>query len=194
MPNPTADSKPYKIPLTVTYYDSLGRNYTRSVLVGLVVGAVPDVSIVIDESTLLQEKKTGEVSIRFVNKGVTDVKFLTATLLPSDAYTIISSPEIYVGNIDSDDYQTAAFKLYLSREQEKMISSKQPSIPLPLLVTYVDANNNPYEKRITLPLMLYSEEQLGVEKNETGTTLLVVIVLLVLLYVFYRRWEKKKQV
>ena len=56
----------------------------------------------------------------------------------SEKYEIVSPAEVYVGNIDSDDYETADFKISLNKVKEK-------EVILPLSLEYKDANNNEYK-------------------------------------------------
>ncbi|GEM_PF-427405 len=205
--SPTAEAKPYKIPVVISYYDSLGKNYTKIILAGLVVGSEPVVQVSVDESKVYTDTTNGDITIKFVNRGVTDVKFLSAKLLQktdstsssisssasssvlssssTPAYTILSSDEVYVGKIDSDDYQTANFKLFIPK--------KKDSIVLPLLIKYADANNVQYEKNISLVLPIYSEKEAGKETSSSGTYIFFAIIVVVVLFIFYRRWEKKKK-
>ena len=124
---PDAASKLYKVPLSIIYKDDLGRNYTKDNVISLAVGDIPSMRFTIDNSEVYKKGKTGTVTIKVANTGIGDTKFLNIRLQESDAYTIISPAEVYVGNIDSDDYETADFKLYaLSKD-----------LTLPLTITMI---------------------------------------------------------
>ncbi|MBD3203809.1 LPXTG cell wall anchor domain-containing protein [Candidatus Woesearchaeota archaeon] len=185
-----ADAEPrvYKIPLQVKYYDELEADYTKNDVVGLIVGSKPEITINIDETTLNSDKQSGNVIIKFINKGFTDVKFLNAMLEDTEEYDIVSNNEVYLGNLDSDDYETAEFEIFVNQNKE---DSSEKSINLPLKIEYKDANNDEYEEIIELDLHLYSPEKLG-QGNGNNIMLFAVIgaVLIGAVY-FYRRRKKK---
>lgn len=189
MAEPDADSKLYKVPIEIEFYDRLGTRYSKNETVGLIIGDEPDLSIIIDSSEIYSSRGTGEVTIKFTNKGVTDIKFMNVELEESDNYEILSTKEVYVGNIDSDDYETADFKLTLN-------NVKGSEVILPLLVEYKDANNNEYSKKIELPLKLYSASEAkaaGLKKGNNAVGVVIVIVIVAVGFLIYRRWRRKKK-
>lgn len=188
MAEPDADSKLYKVPIEIEFYDRLGTRYDKNETVGLIIGAEPDLSVIIDSSEIYSSGGTGEVTIKFTNKGVTDIKFLNI-VLQDGKYKILSPAEVYVGNIDSDDYETADFKLRLGK-------IKGEDVILPLLVEYKDANNNEYSKKVDLPLKLYSASEAkaaGLKKGSSKVGIIIVIVIVVVGFFIYRKWRKKKK-
>jgi len=116
---PDAESGVYKVPISLHYLDELGKGYSINATIGLTIGAVPDLSITLDDSEIFESGKAGEIVIKVVNKGVTDVKFMNIQLAESDDYRILSTDEVYLGNIDSDDFETAEYNLFI----ENRISS-----------------------------------------------------------------------
>jgi len=187
MAEPDADSNLYKVPVEIEFLDRLGTKYSKNETVGLIVGAEPDLSIIIDSSQIYSSRGSGEVVVKFTNKGVTDIKFLNV-VLGEGKYRISSTKEVYVGNIDSDDYETADFELAL----EKV---KGEEVILPLLIEYKDANNNEYSKKVDLPLKLYSASEaksIGLKKGNSKVGIFIVIIIVVVGFFFYRRWKKKK--
>lgn len=189
MAEPGADSNLYKVPIEIEFLDRLGNVYTKNETVGLIVGAEPDLTINIDSSQVYSSGGTGDVSIKITNKGVTGVKFLNIELKESDNYRILSTKEVYVGNIDSDDYETADFEIALGKVKEK-------DAVLLLLVEYKDANNNDYSKNIELPLNLYSSAEaksMGLKKGNNAVGIIIVLVIVGAGFFIYRRWRKKKK-
>ncbi len=183
--NPDAENRPYKIPLSILYYDPTGANRTRDEIVGVIVGSDPELSVYVDSTELTSDVSTGEVIIRFVNRGVSDVKFLTARLNPTEEYVIVSAPEAYVGKIDSDDYETAEFKLALTRKADD-------SIELPLVMEYRDGNNKKYSNGLTLSITRYTPAQLGTSGGSFGILVVVLLVVSVGSWWAYRRFRKKR--
>ncbi|MBN2567012.1 COG1361 S-layer family protein [Candidatus Woesearchaeota archaeon] len=184
-----AASGVYKIPVAITYSDMDGEDYTMAAVTSLVVGSTPDLSVILDTTDIRSSGSKGEVTVKFVNRGLSDVKFVNVVLEGSDLYKVFSPTELYLGNIDSDDYETADFDLYI----EKAASG---AVTLPLQVTYLDPNNKEYSMRVELKVPLYTAEQLEqyglVQKSGVGIYLGVVVVLVVG-FVLWRRWRKKRR-
>ncbi|MBI2139213.1 hypothetical protein HYU13_06495 [Candidatus Woesearchaeota archaeon] len=187
-PLPDAKSSLYKIPLKISFFDRLGNLYTKNDTMGLAVGGEPELIAYLDSSEILSPGESGRVSIRLVNAGVTDVKFLTASAAPGEGYRITSSQVLYLGNIDSDDYETASFSLSVSPK------AKRP-ITIPLTAKFKDSNNREFEKNFTVSLPLYSSSEaasLGLKKNNTGFKIFsLIIVIAVAGFVYYRLRRKK---
>ncbi|MBI4150664.1 hypothetical protein HY492_00910 [Candidatus Woesearchaeota archaeon] len=182
--NPDAENRPYKIPLTITYYDPTGANRTRDEIVGVIVGDVPELSVYVDSTELSTDVSTGNVIVRFVNRGVTDIKFLTARLNPTDEYIVVSAPEAYIGKIDSDDYETAEFTLSLTNKADK-------EIELPLVMEYRDGNNKKYGNGMTLTIPRYTPAQLGQSNGSFGVIFFILVILGVGGWWLYRRRKKR---
>ena len=186
---PNADSGVYNVPLSVSYLDELGKSYLKNVTIGLTIGAKPDLSITLDDSEIYESGKSGEIFVKIVNKGVTDIKFMNIKLMPSDNYRILSNEEVYIGNIDSDDYETADFELFIGGSKEKKVS-------LPVVLEYKDANNNDFKERIELTLDLYSASEakkFGLKKGNGFVGNLVIVVIVVAGLFIYRKWRKHKK-
>jgi len=180
-----AVSKIYKMPINVEYADILGANYSKTYYTSIIVGDEPELVASIESSDIVYSGKAGTISIRFTNKGASDLKFLYVELMQSDSYEIISSPSVYIGNIDSDDYESADFNIYVKGTRNK-------AVQLPMKIEYRDANNKKFKKEMILSLKLYSSstaERYGLvaSGNPVYTILLIIIILLVI------RWYVKRK-
>lgn len=186
--DPDAKSKIYKVPLKIEYRDTLGNNYTKNNFVTLIIGSEPDMSIYVEDTEIFSAGEKGTVFVKFVNKGVNDIKLLYVVLDPTDEYELLSSDKVYVGNIDSDDYETAEFELFAK--------PKSSVLTLPLHIEYRDATNNEYTEDVELEVKLYSEKEakvLGLKKaNRTIGTVIVVVIVIGGLFA-YRRYRKKSK-
>ena len=186
---PDGESGIYKVPVEYSYYDNLGNSYNRNSTIGIIIGSKPDLSTIIDSTTIHQAGKKGEITIKIVNKGVSNIKLLNVRLAESDNHKIISPAEVYVGNIDSDDYGTADFTAFVKNTKDKKII-------LPLTLEYMDSNNKKYADSINLELPLYdtSEAKKFGLINGNGTFGFMIIILVVVGGFFiYRRWRKRKK-
>ena len=119
--DPEAEGGVYQVPLKVSYSDGLGKGYVTNGTIGIVIGSKPDLSVTLDDSEIYQSNSAGEVVIKVVNKGVTDIKFANLRLLDGEGYDIITNSEVYLGNIDSDDFETADFKLFVDKTKKKFL-------------------------------------------------------------------------
>ncbi|MBI4148903.1 hypothetical protein HY491_00495 [Candidatus Woesearchaeota archaeon] len=181
-----ASSQYHKVPLQLSYFDQ-ARNYNSSIIVGILVGAAPEMYAAVDSSEIVRSGSTGNVVIRFVNKGSSGIKFLNAMMQENSNVKVISTSQVYVGSIDSDDYDTAEFTLYVTGDEQ---------VVLPLLVEYRDANNELYQQQMELPLRLYSSREAkryGLVKSNSGIGVLIVVIIIGAgVYFFLRRRKKKK--
>ncbi|HLD06308.1 MAG TPA: hypothetical protein VJC16_02115 [Candidatus Nanoarchaeia archaeon] len=181
-----AAAQHYKVPLQLDYFDQV-KNYSASLVVGVLVGAVPEMYAAIDSSEIIYPGTTGRVVIRFVNKGSGDIKFLNVRMQENSDVRAISPPEAYVGTIDSDDYDTAEFTLYVKGEEQ---------VTLPLVAEYRDSNNELYRQQLDLPLRLYSRSEAkryGLAQGSSGVGVLIVLAIVAAgVYFFIRRRRKKK--
>ncbi|MFO7710484.1 MAG: COG1361 S-layer family protein [Candidatus Woesearchaeota archaeon] len=184
-----ADSGIYKIPTTITFTDDSGEIRTTQQIISLQVGKEPELMVQLDNNEPFIIGSTNELEIRFVNKDTEDVRFLTATLRESDEYEIISSSTEYVGNIDSDDYETAEYDI-------RCIKCEDKEATFTVDVEYADENNNQYSDTYTVKNRVFTQqeavEQGLVPKNNT-LGVLIVIAIVVVGFVIYRYRKKRKK-
>ncbi|MBN1543839.1 COG1361 S-layer family protein [Candidatus Woesearchaeota archaeon] len=187
---PDAASRVYKLPVIITYKDEVGTEFEKNEIVGVVVGAMPDVYVVIDSSDLIAGKKTGKVSFKFVNKGVTDIKFLDVTLKETADFKITSSNEEYIGNIDSDDFESVDFAVYLGNNGDAKEGSV---IEFPLHIEFKDANNVDYSNDLKLTYSIPTAEEKGQEQSRSALLMVMAIVIIVAGWLTYRWWDRRRK-
>jgi len=187
--DPDAVSKVYKVPVTIKYSDNLNKNYSKTLNIAIVVGDEPDTSVYIEDTDIYSAGKNGDVAVKIVNKGVTELKFLNVNLNKADGYKVLSPTNVYIGNVDSDDYETVDFKIAVDAETKGKIA-------LPLTLEYKDTNNRDYKKNVNLELPLYTSSEakkLGLVKNGSSMTIVIVIAAIVALFVAYRLWRRRSK-
>jgi len=184
--NPDAESKPYKIPLQIGYYDETGKNYSRNEILGVVVGSEPELYSIIETENVYSKGVTSELPIKFVNKGTGEIKFLNVKLEQSDNYKIISADTYYIGKIDSDDYDTATFKVNIQK-------IKNRKVEIPISYSYRDANNNKYSRNETVTLEVHSAGELGKGGGGSGWAIFFAIIIILVVYWRYKKWAKHKK-
>jgi hypothetical protein len=185
---PEAESGAYKVPLIVSYSDELGKNYSARNIVGMIVGSSPDISLSLDSTEIYQSGNSGEIVLKIVNKGVTDIKFVNLKLLESNGIRLISNDAAYLGNIDSDDFETADFMIFAEKTREKKLD-------IPFILEYKDANNNEFIENHVIQINMYSSSEakkFGLKK-ENGYIGIFIIILIIIIGLFYYKQHKKKK-
>lgn len=180
-----AVAKLYKTTLNLSYSDQAGKSYSRSDSIGLLINAKPELTADLESADILRPGQNGKIVIKIANKGLSDAKFLTATLNDSDGFQVLSSNNVYIGGLVSDDYQTIEYKLYTSPSASK-------NIILPLKLAFKDANNKQYYEKREVTLRLYSEEEitrLDLEKKAGLNLVVIAITALILLYAAWRIYK-----
>jgi len=167
---PDAKGGIYKVPLSITFTDELGKEYSITGTIAVEVNSEPNLEVYVDSSTLTSSSKTGKVVFKIVNKGLTDIKFMNVKLLPDKKINILSTGTVYVGNVDSDDFETVDFT----------IEAKGNTINLPLKLEYKDINNGVHNESINVAYNLPSG-------GKTNWWLMVILLALAVLIFFKRK-------
>ena len=90
--DPDAKSKTYRIPISINYVDSAGRNVSRSEQLGVRIGAEPQLLVYTDSNEVYDASAPGDITLRFVNNGVSGIKLLTVTLQDTNKLKVLSAP------------------------------------------------------------------------------------------------------
>lgn len=185
---PDADGGVYKIPINISYTDETGEAYSKNDVISIKISSSPDLLITIDSSQIYGNVKSGEVVIKITNRGLTNIKLLSTKLLESKDFEITSEPEVYVGNIDSDDYETVDYKLN--------VKSYGKIVNLPLEISYKDSTNKEFSQKIGLVLRADSpsKAQTTVKGIINGIiTIIVIVAVGLLIYKLYKRIKRRKK-
>jgi len=185
-----AQSGVYKIPLRISYFEDGKIEPTiRNSLIGVTVNSEPIIGVNIEDGLILKGQEN-EIDIKIINKGLSDVRFLEVEFGTSTYFDVFSNKQVYIGDIDSDDFDTAGFKIYFK-------DNSPSTLTLPISIVYKDAVNNEYSEEFDLQVKVYTKEKaiaLGLmDKNNTQSYIIGVIVLVVLCVV-YRKWKKHRKV
>jgi hypothetical protein len=186
---PDATAKIYKIPFTLEYYDNLGNKRNKTDFIGVTVNSVPEVSVILDKTDITQKKTTGDITLKVINKGLGDIKFLNVILKQGDSYQILSTTDtIYVGNLQSDDYQSVDYTIAVKDDAN--------AITVPVTLQYRDANNQYYEVTEDVPLNIVDSSKLDAANGGgvSGVMIFVIVVVVALAgWFIYRKIRKDKK-
>jgi len=104
--------------------------------------------------------------------------------LDSSDYKILSSNKEYIGDLDSDDFQSVDFKIKIN--PKKMVSLK-------FKISYMDALNKEYSEELEAQLKILSAAEIGKAKNNTSTIVIFLVIVIIAGYYFYKRYQRKRK-
>lgn len=170
----------YKIPVNIKYDTNVETSF-----ISVIVNSKPVLSV--DSESYVIKGKNNDISLKIVNSGLTNAKFLSMTIQDSFGVNVISQKYNYVGDVDSNDFNSVDLKIFVSNTAPSTIS-------LPVKVNYKDSLNNDYKEDYQVSIRAYSQQEainLGlVSKSNTGLVVFAIIMLVVL-YLIYRYIRKK---
>ena len=178
---PNAQVQMYKIPVIITH----GTTSTTS-LIGIEVAAPAHLDILVDNTDFVQVGDQGKIIFKFINDGLAQIQLLSVTLRQSPGYEIISSPSLFVGDVDVGDFETEEF----------IIIPNMADPVLALDVHYKDTNNKEFTATELIQLNVYTAQeaqQLGlVNGGKSMLYLIFGIIVLVIIFIIYKKRKKRK--
>lgn len=180
----------YTIPVQVSYrldngtqslFESLG-------IVSVIINAKPKIDISSVGSVLIRGTK-GKISIKVINSGLGDAKFLSVNLKQISGMKITNSDKVYIGNIDSNDFDTAEFNVFINTDASSSVS-------LPVELTYTDSRNNQITESKTILIKTYTTKEateLGLINQNNTLLILVFVVVSLVLFLIYRKIRKRNR-
>jgi hypothetical protein len=172
--------KVYSIPVSLSYQDERNAVYADTAKFTLVVNAAPELSLTVDSTDFESKTKPGTVSLKVVNKGVVDLKYVTVRLVQTPEYDVLSpSNEEYVGNLDSDDFETVDFLIKPVAENPR----------LKVQLEFKDPYNLNFAQDYDLPLRIITDKDLG----KGGAPWGVIVALLLVAGAGIWWWVRRKK-
>ena len=174
---PEAQAGIYRVPITLSFLDRNGNTVEQQDMIGLTITTEQQVTANVE--TVERTSQGAQITARVVNKGLSEVKFVETHAQEATGYTIFEQERnAYLGNIQSDDWQTMRFNIQTNEEQ----------VEIPFSYTYKDTFNQEHQEEQTLAVTIPPSEDTGLGLT---TALLVALVLAGGWWVYTRR--KKKQ-
>ncbi len=184
---PETSSGVYKVPVEITYEDGNGRNYSKKGLISIIVNSIPELKVSLEDSIVLIKGKENTFSIKLINSGLANVKFVYVKANEVSGLRFVSEKEQYLGDIDSDDFDSIEYTVYIEKDALN-------SIRLPLVLKFRDSTNKQFTQTKSIILKAYSLEEareLGlVEKPDYKIP--GGIGLVIFLYIIYLIRKKRR--
>lgn len=174
----------YEIPYTLTYFINGEEKPAREGSIGVTVAADPELSYTISTETPVQGMQ-GQVTLRIVNKGFADAKFVSVRIAPQ-GFTLLSEREVYIGTIDSDDFETATFDVIFDETAPTLVAT----------VEYRNFNNEKITKNVNLPFTVYTEEdaiKAGIIQPSYALYYIIAIVVIIIIILIWRSIRKRRR-
>ncbi|MDO8528963.1 MAG: hypothetical protein Q7S06_03675 [Nanoarchaeota archaeon] len=184
-----AISGTYTIPVTINYDHANGTHATpEEKVVGVIINAKPNIEVSYEGSVLVKGT-SGKVTVKIVNSGLGDAKFLSVGLSAINGIQATGSNKIYIGNIDSNDFDSADFSVFVKADSPSSIS-------LPIQLTYSDSRNNQITKEENILIKTYTQKEaigLGLINKNNTFLIIISIVGVIIIFLVYRRIRKKNR-
>jgi len=185
---PETASGIYKIPVAIDYEDEDQNESSKTELISVIVNSEPELKTSLESSEAIIQGKENLFSVKVVNSGLADVKFLYVKVNDVSGVKFLSDKEPYLGDINSDDFDSAKFTVFVSENAASTIN-------MPVILKFKDATNKEFTETKTVTLKTYSlkeAQNLGLVKKPNYTTYIIVIVVIVG-FIVYRKLKKRRK-
>lgn len=180
----------YTIPIDISYYDVSSNYYTVTEHTGIIVNSDIDYLFNLESSSTFSPDTSGEIIVSVSNIGLGMMKFLTLSLENTDDYYVIGKKTEYMGNLESDDFETAEFKIFARSNNQKN------TIPLKFTINYKDDFNREFSEQKEINLQVYDRNEIkkyGLLPDSTSkwTYLFYLLIILWIYFVIVEYKEKE---
>lgn len=183
--SPSIEEGVYSSYVIIDYLNRIGEEREENDTFAMIIKSQPDIFVKVEESEIYKGNGVGDVTITFVNNEIADIKFLTVELLESEYYDIISPNKMYIGDLDSDDFESVDFTMRLLNEKDY--------VTLPLRITYKDALNNDYTQDINVDLRVRDAKDFGNGGVSSILILIIFVAILIVIWIVYRTIKKRRE-
>ena len=177
----------YKIPFTLSYKDANSTTLKQDTF-GVLIGAEGDLEFNLEEFDTFQKGKNGDVVVSVGNVGPSELKFMTIELQKAEGYVVLGRNKEYLGNLDSDDFETSTFDIHVDSKED---------IPLKFKVVYKDTYNEEIEETFELTLPVYTNGEIkayGLNgKTKTYVTYILYLLIIIFLFYTYKGWKVERR-
>ncbi|MEA1944493.1 MAG: hypothetical protein U9N07_04050, partial [Euryarchaeota archaeon] len=138
--------------------------------------------VYLDSQDELTPGTVGDITIGVANRGLAEVKHIIITIVEDDQFKVIGSNTGYIGDIESDDYDTVDFT----------ILPQSGCCNVTVEVDYADDYGNQYSMTTDVPIKVYSSEEMKAIAPKGGgyTGIFIGALILLLAFVFRKRIKR----
>ena len=175
----------YNIPYKLSYEDDNNSLITSTGVISISVSSKINIAYSISQETPIINSQD-KITLKIINKGFGEIKFVNVELLDSQGYTLLSDNNVYIGSISSDDFQTASFNVIYTKEGASFNA----------IVTYKDFENNDKVENINFNLEVYSKKEaisLGIIKANNTPAIVTVIIIIIIVWLVWRAIKKRRK-
>ncbi len=182
---PSYDVKPgdYQLPYEISYILN-GERTVRKGAIGVHVGGSPELRATVEPvSAVVGGKDT--LTLKIINDGLADARFVSVSVA-SEGMTLLSDEEVYIGTVDSDDFETATFDVLYTRERSTLVAT----------VSYRDLDNQRQTEEIRLPVRAYTREEAierGIITQSYIPFYVGAVVLIIVIWIVWRMIRKRRK-
>lgn len=174
----------YNIPYKIRYKDDSGNITIKEGSFGIRVSAKTNLDFSVETENAIINKQ-GKLSLKVINKGLGEIKFISVKIFPQ-GYELLSSDQIYIGTIDSDEDDTATYDVIFKEKNAKLIAK----------IEYKDFENLEKSQSINLPIKVYTQEEainLGLIQQNRINLYLGIVAGIILLWIIWGRIKKRRK-
>lgn len=185
----SAENGVYKLPIQINFENEAGTSFEQQTTTGINVGGEPQLDVDLNTEEAITEG-TRELTFRLVNKGHGSADFVSMEIQENENIEVIGSDDVYIGSMDSDDFQTASFDVHIEAETESVNINE---IKMPVKLEYTDQNGEQSSTKTVLAEFYTREDvqRYGLDSGGSPLPLIAVLLLLVGGGVYY--WRRKRK-
>lgn len=176
----------YKIPVEISYEDEDENTSTKEELISIIVNSVPELKVGLVSDTLIKGKEN-TFSIRVINSGLANVKFVYLRVNDFSGLRFLSEKEQYIGDLESDDSDSIEYNVFINENSQNIIN-------LPVTLKFRDITNKEFIENKNLVIRVYSlkeAQKLGLVEKP-NYFIYIGAGILILGYIIYRIRKKRK--
>lgn len=173
----------YPFNLMMMFTDKTGNQQVLNNTVGIKIEGDIDFIVTLESEENILPNSKGKINVRVANSGTENARFLT--LHSYSKYATIDPKTIYIGTLDSDDYDTETLTLFLGNIQPG-------NYPLTLQLNFRDSYGNFYSKNYTLEFQVFSPLEVQKKKGTSISTILLIIFLFSTIYLIFKNFRRRK--
>lgn len=179
----------YKVPIDIAYENEAGTRFTQTEMTGVRVGGASELEVGVEERSLMAAGSSGDVTLRIVNRGEGTARFVSLSIPSGGDLEVLSRREVYLGDMEADDYQTATFEIYAPPDAD--------SLDIPVRIDYKDVEGEPQASARNVSVALYSGDELSRYGLAGGSNPLVAVAVVAVLavggYLVWRRRRRRRR-